>query len=222
MQRLLIVEQNALTRDNLRQGLTSSFEIYEAENAQEALSLALQHRPDGILLDLDLPSMSGVELWQALRSVTYTAHIPIFAIAQENGPKSTGHHIELSVNGLFKKPVNIDEIASQLTRDLNAPPRPRRAHVRIRMRTILKLRGTDARGHNFDELTATENVSAGGFLCNSTTPLNEGAIVEVSLVANEERYAGKARLAHKEDFVGAWQRYGFQFEEKTKEWVLHE
>jgi response regulator RpfG family c-di-GMP phosphodiesterase len=222
VQRLLIVDQSTSTRNRLREGLTDSFEILEAENAPAALSLALDHRPDGILLDLDLPSMSGVELWQALRSVTYTSHIPIFVITAGNGPKFGGNHLQLSVNGIFRKPIDVNEIANQLARDLNAPPRPRRAHVRIRMRTILKLRGTDARGHDFDELTATENVSAGGFLCNSTTTLEEGAVVEVSLVAEEERYAGRARLAHKEDFVGPWQRYGFQFEEKTKVWILYE
>ena len=221
MQRLLIVDDDTPTRDRLREGLTNSFEILEAQTGQEALSLALEHRPDAILLDLDLPSMSGIELWHALSSVTHTSHIPIFAITS-NGSNPGGNQPELSVKGVFKKPINVDEIAGQLIRDLNVQPRPLRAHVRVRMRTILKLRGTDARGQNFDELTATENVSAGGFLCNSTTPLNEGAIVEVSLVADEERYAGKARLAHKEDFVGAWQRYGFQFEEKTSEWVLNE
>jgi CheY-like chemotaxis protein len=222
VQRLLIVDQNAQTRGDLRQGLASSFEIYEAEDAEEALSSALEHRSDGILLDLDLPAMSGIELWQAVRSVTYTAHIPIFAVAGSKGSRFARQPLDLNVNGLFAKPVDVKEINSQLIRALDRPPRPRRAHVRIRMRTILKLRGIDARGRDFDELPATENVSAGGFLCNSTTALNEGAVVEVSFVAQEQRYAGRARLAHKEDFVGPWQRHGFQFEEKTKEWVLHE
>src|SRR5262249_5427188 len=114
------------------------------------------------------------------------------------------------------------EIKNRLTYELEAPRPQRRAHVRIRMRTILKLRGADAQSNRFDELTATENVSAGGFLCNSTTPLDENAVVEVFLVSDGERYVGRARLAHKEDFVGAWKRYGFQFEEKTGEWVLPE
>jgi hypothetical protein len=42
------------------------------------------------------------------------------------------------------------------------------------------------------------------------------------LVAEGERRVGRARLAHKEKFVGSWQRYGFQFEEKTSEWVVQE
>jgi DNA-binding response OmpR family regulator len=222
VQRLLIVDQDAIARDHLRLGLADSFDVYEAGDAEEALAAALRHRPDGILLNLGMPKMSGIELCQSLRSVTYTAHIPIFAIVEKNGSQSHGPQPELQVNGLFERPINIEEIRNRLNYALEGPPRPRRVHVRIRMRAILKLRGTDSHGNHFDELTATENVSVGGFLCNSTTALQEGALVEVFLANDGERYAGRARLAHKEDFVGPWQRYGFQFEEKTRDWVLQE
>ena len=116
----------------------------------------------------------------------------------------------------------MEEIKNRLTYELEGQRPQRRAHVRIRMRTILKLAGSDANGKHFDELTATENVSVGGFLCNSTTALKDNTVVEVFLVSEGERRIGRARLSHKEDFVGAWQRYGFQFEEKNSEWVVQE
>jgi hypothetical protein len=69
-------------------------------------------------------------------------------------------------------------------------------------------------------LTATENVSAGGFLCNSTVTLSKGSSVDVYLGADNERFVGRARMVRKESTVTAWQRYGFQFLEKNSEWVL--
>ncbi len=222
MQRLLIVEHDGVTRDHMRARLSDCFEVYEAVDAEQALAFALEHKPNGILLDLGMPKQAGVELCQSLRGVSYTSNIPIFALVEKNGAGLRIAKDQLGVTSFFEKPVNVEEIKNRLTYELDGTRPQRRAHVRIRMRTILKLTGTDAHGKHFDELTATENVSMGGFLCNSTTTLAANALVEVYLVSQGERRVGRARLAHKEEFIGPWQRYGFQFEEKPSEWVVQE
>ena len=222
MQRLLIVNHDDMARDRMRAHLSNSFEVSVTGDARQALTLALEHRPDGVLIDLGMPHMSAVELCQSLRGISHTARIPIFALIEKNGSAPHIAQEDLGITGFFEKPTDLEEIKNRLTYELEGQRPQRRAHVRIRMRTILKLSGTDANGKHFDELTATENVSIGGFLCNSTTTLKDNAVVEVFLVSEGERRAGRARLAHKEDFVGPWQRYGFQFEEKTKEWVVQE
>jgi hypothetical protein len=66
------------------------------------------------------------------------------------------------------------------------------------MRIALKLRGTDANGKSFEELTATENVSAEGFLCNCAHPLVKDAVVDVFLVGATERFVGRAKIVRKE------------------------
>ena len=88
------------------------------------------------------------------------------------------------------------------------------------MRLALKLKGTDASGSPFEELTETQNVSAGGFLCSCQTPLMQDSSVDVLLVSGGERYVGRARVARQEAPGAPWQRYGFQFKEKNSEWVL--
>ncbi len=222
MQKLLIVNHDDIARDRMRARLSDCFEVFEAADAEQALAFALEHRPQGVLIDLGMPKMAGVEFCQSLRSVSYTARIPIFALIEKNGSAPHIPKEELGVTNFFEKPVDMEEVKNRLTYELEGTRPQRRAHVRIKMRTILKLTGTDTEGKRFDELTATENVSVGGFLCNSTTTLEENAIVEVFLVSEGERRVGRARLAHKEKFVGPWQRYGFQFEEKTSEWVIQE
>jgi DNA-binding response OmpR family regulator len=222
MQTLLIVNHDDIARDRMRARLCDCFEVHEAPDAEQALAFALEHKPSGIVIDLGMPQMTGIELCQSLRSISYTSRIPIFALIEKNG---AGPHVpkeELGVTSFFEKPINMEEVKNRLTYELEGERPQRRAHVRIRMRTILKLTGTDEKGKHFDELTATENVSVGGFLCNSTTALADNAVVEVFLVSEGERRVGRARLARKEKFVGPWQRYGFQFEEKTPEWVIQE
>lgn len=222
MQRLLVVDHDDVTRDRMCVRLGDSFETYGARDPEQAMSLALRHHPDGILVDLEMPQQAGVELCQTLRNLSFTSQIPIFAIAEKTSSIPASQYPELGVASFFERPVDLEEIKNRLIYVLEGPRVNRRAHPRIRMRTILKLRGNDAAGNHFDELTATENVSVGGFLCNSTTPLEINSTVEVLLVSEGERLVGRARLAHKENFVGPWQRYGFHFDEKTTEWVVQE
>lgn len=61
--RVLLVDDHALVRSAIRQALDApDIEVVgEARNAEEALELAPQLRPDLLLLDIDLPGMSGIE-----------------------------------------------------------------------------------------------------------------------------------------------------------------
>ena len=61
--RVLIVDDHALVRSAIRQALDAADVdvVGEARNAEEALAVAPQVRPDLVLLDIDLPGMSGIE-----------------------------------------------------------------------------------------------------------------------------------------------------------------
>jgi len=66
--RVMLVDDHALIRAAVRQAISGpDLELVgEAASAEEALELALQVRPDVILLDVDLPGMSGVQLVREL------------------------------------------------------------------------------------------------------------------------------------------------------------
>ena len=94
------------------------------------------------------------------------------------------------------------------------------AHVRVRMRLGLRLRGTEPSGKAFEEIITTEKVSAEGFMCNCMSSLVKGSIVEVILGSRGEHYVGQARVVRKESSGAPWQRYGFQFVKETLAWPL--
>lgn len=220
MQKILIVDDDPAMRGMLRKRLANTYEIIDTGNPEQALGLALEHKPDAILLDLMMPKFSGFELCQSFHSLSYTALIPIFVISGESAAKYKEHCENLGAIGFFEKPVDFDELKSRLAAELLSKRPERRSSVRVRIRIALKLRGTDASGKPFEELTATENVSAEGFLCNCAQSLLKDAIVEVFLASGTECYVGRARVVRKEASGAPWQRYGFQFQEKTLEWVL--
>jgi DNA-binding response OmpR family regulator len=220
MHKILIVDDDESMRGLLRARLQGIYEVIDTGDPEQALGLALEHKPDAVLMDLMMPKFSGFELCQSLQGLSYTARIPVFVVTGRGGGEAREHAKNLGASGYFEKPVDFNELKRRLAEELQTQRTERRAHVRVRMRVGLKLRGTNAAGKPFEELTATENVSAGGFLCNCAASLANSAIVDVFLTSGTERLVGRARVVRKEVSQTTWQRYGFQLVEKTGEWVL--
>jgi DNA-binding response OmpR family regulator len=222
MPKLLVVDDDESVRGLLRTRLSDSYQIVETGDPEQALALALEHKPDAILLDLMMPGFSGFELCQSFHTLSYTSRIPIFVITGEAGAKYKEHCESLGARGYFQKPVDFAALKARLAEELKGKTPERRAHKRVQMRVVLSLRGSDASGKSFTEATSTENVSASGFLCSCSASLVKGAHVEVFLTSGgHERYAGRAQVVRKDAAGSPWQRYGFQFVETTSDWVLH-
>jgi DNA-binding NarL/FixJ family response regulator len=66
--RVVLVDDHALVRSAVRQAISGpDIEVVaEAATAEDALAVALEHRPDVLLLDLDLPGMNGLQLVREL------------------------------------------------------------------------------------------------------------------------------------------------------------
>ncbi len=221
MLRILVVEDDRATRELLREHLEGAYEVVEASEAMEGLALALQHKPDCILLDLRMPEHTGFELCQTLSSLSFTRLIPIFVITGQPAEQYKDFCLNLGALEYFEKPVNFAQLKMRLAAVLQDKRVERRSETRIRLNAILKLTGTDVTGNKFELLTATQDVSASGFLCSCPAPLVKDALVEVSLMGHGERYAGRARVVRTEWRDTFRQRYGFQFVEKPRNWVLH-
>jgi len=221
MAKILLVDDDDSLRGMMKKRLSDIYEVVDTGDPEQALALALEHKPDAILLDLMMPKFSGFELCQSFHTLSYTSLTPLFVITGESAAKYKEHCENLGATAYFEKPVNFPELKRRLAEELQTRRAERRKEVRVRMRVVLKLKGTDASGKPFEDSVATENVSAGGFLCNCSQTLTKDAVVEVLLVGGGERRVGRARVVRKEAPGAPWQRYGFQFIERTQEWVLH-
>jgi DNA-binding response OmpR family regulator len=220
VQRILIVDDDEAMRSLLRARLSGTYEVLDVGDPEQALALALENKPDAIFLDLMMPKFSGFEICQTLRSLSYTSRIPIFVITGESGARYKEHCENLGATAFFEKPVDFAQLKNRLVIELQAQRPERRAYVRVRMHMLLRVRGIDASGGAFEELTTTENISAGGFLSVCRASLVKDSLVEVFLAKGTERYAGKARVIRQEAAGAPWQRYGFQFVEKCTDWPL--
>jgi DNA-binding response OmpR family regulator len=219
MAKILIVDDDKAMRGLLRARLESSYEIVDTGDPDQALGLAMEYKPDAILLDLMMPKFSGFDLCQSLLSLSHTSHIRIFIITGKESGAAQEYCKNLGATGFFQKPLDFNLLKRRLAEELGTQRPERRGHSRVRMRVSLKLQGTDVSGRPFEEVTFTENVSAGGFFCNCAASLAIGATVEVFLVGGKDWYVGRARVMRKEFDIN-WQRYGFHLEEKKDLWVL--
>jgi two-component system, cell cycle response regulator DivK len=80
-QRILVVEDHEDNRQILRDLLTNAdFEVIEAEDGEAGLAAAAAHRPDLILIDIQLPDIDGYEAARRLKADTLLHAIPIIAV----------------------------------------------------------------------------------------------------------------------------------------------
>lgn len=78
---VLYVEDNEVNRRIVRDLLQrTSYRLLEASDGEAGVALARRERPDLILMDLQLPRISGIEATRALRREPATADTPIIAI----------------------------------------------------------------------------------------------------------------------------------------------
>jgi two-component system, cell cycle response regulator DivK len=79
--RILVVEDQEDNRQILRDLLgNAGFELVEAENGEEALVAVARHRPDLILMDIQLPLMDGYEATRRIRTNPELKLVPIIAV----------------------------------------------------------------------------------------------------------------------------------------------
>ena len=78
---ILYVEDNEMNRKIVRDLLKrTTYKLLEAHDGEAGVAMALAERPDLILMDIQLPKISGIEATRRLRAESATANTPIIAI----------------------------------------------------------------------------------------------------------------------------------------------
>jgi two-component system cell cycle response regulator DivK len=78
---ILHVEDNEFNRKIVRDLLArTSYRLLEAADGETGVAMAVRDTPDLVLLDIQLPKMSGLEVTRRLRAEPATAHVPIIVI----------------------------------------------------------------------------------------------------------------------------------------------
>jgi PAS domain S-box-containing protein len=106
------------------QALLGAFERVElltAPTAEIGIELVRAHQPAVVIMDINLPGMSGFEATRQLREWPETAHIPIIALSAAAMLRDTKRGEQAGFVRYLTKPVKVDELTSLLETLLTAP-----------------------------------------------------------------------------------------------------
>ncbi len=109
---ILYVEDNP---DNLRLmesiiGQFTNIRMLSAYSAEVGLDLAINEKPDLVLMDINLPGMSGIEALKQLQKAVETKHIPVIAITAAAMPGDVEAGMKAGFRTYFTKPINIPKL----------------------------------------------------------------------------------------------------------------
>jgi CheY-like chemotaxis protein len=113
---VLYVEDNPANVDLVEQILErrENFLLYSASDGQQGIALARQHRPHVILMDINLPGMSGLEALQVLSQDAATRHIPVIAVSANAMPLDVVKGLSAGFFRYLTKPFQIDRFLEVL------------------------------------------------------------------------------------------------------------
>ncbi|MCL4296691.1 MAG: response regulator [Anaerolineae bacterium] len=109
--RILYAEDTEVIRNVMAQTLEIyGYTVATAKNGREGVEMALQWKPDLILMDLRMPVMDGYEAIQAIKVNPKTRHIPIFVVSAWNSQRELDQAKAAGADAFFVKPTDIKRL----------------------------------------------------------------------------------------------------------------
>jgi two-component system, cell cycle response regulator DivK len=120
--RILIVEDNTMNLKLFCDVLTAyGYDLAVAEDGTEALRLVLEQPPDLILLDLQLPDITGFEVVRRIREMDALKTVPVIAVTAFAMAGDEEKALAAGCDGYITKPISIPDFKEQIRKALKEP-----------------------------------------------------------------------------------------------------
>jgi two-component system cell cycle response regulator DivK len=121
---ILIVEDNEKNRKLERDILQfHGYRTAEADNGEDGVRLAQSTPPALILMDIQLPRMSGIEALRLLRGDARTRAIPVIAVTASAMSQDRQRILAAGFDGYQAKPIDVTQFVAAVREMLDRPPR---------------------------------------------------------------------------------------------------
>lgn len=118
--KILYIEDDPASRRLVQRVLDSKgYHVLVAADGLEGISMARQHHPNLILMDINLPSMDGREITTRLRSLPNFSNTPIVALTANHSPGSRELALAAGCTGFLTKPIDVTNFPGQVNAYLN-------------------------------------------------------------------------------------------------------
>jgi len=115
MKRILVVEDNETNLYLVRFILEKSgYKVIEARSGATAVEMAIKERPDLIIMDIQLPDISGLEATKRIRSSKADGGIPVVALTSYAMVGDRERALEAGCTGYIEKPIDPETFVKEI------------------------------------------------------------------------------------------------------------
>lgn len=171
--RILIADDEPDMLRYLRSQLSSSFQVIEAIDGQQAVEKARQFLPDVIVCDMMMPEKNGLEVCCELREQTSTRSIPILLLTARADEETKLAALSAGANDFITKPFSTTELSVRLKNlfDAHTLQQELARQNQILEATIEQLKETEVQLVHSEKLASLGRMSA-GIIHEINNPLN--------------------------------------------------
>ena len=121
--RILIVEDNDLNLKLFRDLLGAhGYETIETKDGHDALGLAKEHQPDLIIMDIQLPEISGLDVTKQIKADLEVSNIPVVAVTAFAMRDDEEKILRAGCEAYISKPISIGPFLHTIEKFLNVEP----------------------------------------------------------------------------------------------------
>jgi two-component system, cell cycle response regulator DivK len=114
---VLVVEDNERNMKLFRDVLhASGYRTLEAATGERAVELVFEHRPDLVLMDIQLPDIDGIEALDRVRADERSSSVPVLALTAQAMEGDRERFLAAGFDGYLSKPVDIAEFVATVKR----------------------------------------------------------------------------------------------------------
>jgi two-component system, cell cycle response regulator DivK len=119
MPRVLYIDDDFANRLLVKRVLMAEgFQVDEADNAAAGIQLAIDNKPNLILMDIAMPEMNGLEATNRIRGIPDIAQTRIIAVTANAMHGDREMILEAGCDGYISKPINIDTFVDEISQFL--------------------------------------------------------------------------------------------------------
>jgi CheY-like chemotaxis protein len=119
---VLVVDDSPMIRRIVGQLLQEcGYAVLLAENGRKGCEMAHEHRPDLVLMDVEMPLMDGIEATSHMKADPATSHIPVLIFTSLGSEEDIGRARRAGCSGFMNKPICRNELETTIRQILAGP-----------------------------------------------------------------------------------------------------
>ncbi len=111
---VLLIDDDRLIHKIIGNALKGTYALIEAYDGETGVALAREHRPDAIILDIEMPGINGYQVCEILKNDVGTRDMPIMFLSSKSGVRERMLGYELGCDDYMVKPFETEELFAKL------------------------------------------------------------------------------------------------------------